>query len=159
MNMRYGEFYHNEPQRSLADEAAARWAYAVAAVDVDSLTREEYSSQGRAYGEGGAITGGINQPFLAGFANVDTLSYGSGVFNGTSSATPHVAGAAALVWSAYPDFNALQVRRFLNKRAMPIGSQVGYDNANGHGWLWLGDPDLPPGGLSILQLLLPPSVE
>lgn len=153
MNMGYGDIALNEPRRSLNDEAAAQWAYAVAALDVNSpYTRENYSSWGPAYGSGGVISGGNSQPQLSGFANVYTYAYSSEApsyyFNGTSAATPHVAGAAALVWSASPGYTALQVREFLNGRAIDIGTgaYVGYDTVYGWGRLWLGDPYIAPNG-------------
>lgn len=42
-------------------------------------------------------------------------------FNGTSMATPHVSGVAALVWSHYPNCSAKQIRQVLNASAMEIG--------------------------------------
>src|SRR5262249_23580048 len=40
---------------------------------------------------------------------------------GTSMATPHVAGAAALVWSAFPDLTAQEVKARLLNGVDPIG--------------------------------------
>lgn len=42
-------------------------------------------------------------------------------FNGTSMATPHVSGVAALVWSHFPKCNAKQIRQVLNASAMELG--------------------------------------
>lgn len=42
-------------------------------------------------------------------------------FNGTSMATPHVSGVAALVWSYFPKCSAKQIRQVLNASAMELG--------------------------------------
>jgi subtilisin family serine protease len=42
-------------------------------------------------------------------------------FNGTSMATPHVSGVAALVWSHFPKCSAKQIRQVLNASALEIG--------------------------------------
>jgi subtilisin family serine protease len=42
-------------------------------------------------------------------------------FSGTSMATPHVSGVAALVWSHFPNCSAKQIRQVLNASAMEIG--------------------------------------
>lgn len=125
--------------RSLSDQATYPSALSVAAVDVGSFALEEYSSRGPTHGPGGALSGGFDQPRIAGFANVDTWSYGSGGFNGTSAATPHVAGAVALVLSAYPQFTADQAVAFLEENAIDEGAS-GYDHEFGTGRLWLGSP-------------------
>ncbi|TLM79313.1 S8 family serine peptidase [Microbulbifer harenosus] len=53
-------------------------------------------------------------------------------FNGTSMATPHVAGVAALVWSHFPSCSASEIRTALNNTAEDLGA-VGRDNAYGYG--------------------------
>jgi hypothetical protein len=75
---------------------------------------------------------------LGGLANVSTQSYGPGIFNGTSAATPHVAGAAALVLGANPTFTPDQLQSFLIERAVDMGD-AGLDTQYGHGRLYLGD--------------------
>jgi len=85
--------------------------------------------------------GGSVKPDLAAFANVDTRAYGTTPgqqFNGTSSATPHVAGAAALVRGAFPGYGPAQVTAFLTGRAIDMGPP-GRDTISGYGRLWLGD--------------------
>jgi serine protease len=63
----------------------------------------------------------LNQP-VSGYAKYD----------GTSMATPHVSGVAALVWSKYPQATPAQVREALTYSAMDLGAQ-GRDTSYGHG--------------------------
>lgn len=56
-------------------------------------------------------------------------------FNGTSSATPFVAAAAALVLSVRPDLTEEEVRRVLIQNTDPIGRTSGWSKFVGHGRL------------------------
>ena len=53
-------------------------------------------------------------------------------YNGTSMATPHVAGVAGLVWSYHPNCSAPQIRNALNLTATDI-DVAGRDNRTGYG--------------------------
>ncbi len=53
-------------------------------------------------------------------------------FSGTSMAVPHVAGAAALVWSKRPTLTGAQVRGLLEATAKDLGP-AGHDAHHGHG--------------------------
>ncbi|NES18394.1 MAG: S8 family serine peptidase [Symploca sp. SIO3E6] len=55
-------------------------------------------------------------------------------FNGTSAATPNVAGVASLVWSANPNLTATQVQTIMSETAYDLGNP-GYDLAYGHGFI------------------------
>ncbi len=127
--------------RSLVNLADAPDAMTVAALDVNApYPQESYSSEGPTNGSGGSATGGFIKPDIAAYANVSTDSYGTvNKFNGTSSATPHVTGAAALVLSAYPSYTPAQVQAFLEGRAVDQGP-AGMDNLTGYGRLYLGAP-------------------
>ena len=95
--------------------------------------------RGPTNGPGGSLSGGRTKPDLAGYADVSTSSYGTRATTGTGAAAPHVAGAAALVWSAYPNWSNHQVRSFLEDRSIDMGPG-GMDNDYGHGRLFLGSP-------------------
>jgi subtilisin family serine protease len=125
--------------RSLANLADAPDAITVAALDVSSpYSQEPYSSEGPTNGPGGTESGGANKPDISGYANVSTDSYFPGLFNGTSAATPHVAGAAALVWDACPTCTVDQVEALLTDRAVDMGP-AGLDTIFGYGRLHLDD--------------------
>jgi subtilisin family serine protease len=84
----------------------------------------------------------IGLTLIAGFANVDTWIrsvQGLPPFDGTSAATPHVSGAAALVWGANACLSAVQVASVLFSRAADSGTP-GYDHQYGAGILYLGPP-------------------
>lgn len=53
-------------------------------------------------------------------------------FNGTSMASPHVAGVAALVWSHFTECSAVQIRDVLNNSAQDLGTS-GRNNEFGYG--------------------------
>lgn len=53
-------------------------------------------------------------------------------FDGTSMATPHVSGVAALVWSAFPNATNAQVRQALDESATDLGV-AGRDSSFGYG--------------------------
>jgi subtilisin family serine protease len=125
------------PARSLSFPADAPSALTVGAIDVNSFDLEPYSSQGPTFGPGGTCSGGSIKPDIAGYTNVSTVSYGPGAFNGTSAATPHVAGAAALVKEAYPAYAASQLEIYLENKAIDLGP-AGKDNSYGAGRLFLG---------------------
>jgi len=61
-----------------------------------------------------------------------TVSGGYGYKSGTSMATPHVAGVAALVWGNHPECTNNQIRHALVKSARPKGAN-GCDNNYGFG--------------------------
>ncbi len=64
------------------------------------------------------ITGGDGEKYL--------------VFNGTSMATPHVSGLAALIKSQHPDWSPEQIRQVIRQSADDLGSP-GFDTDSGHG--------------------------
>ncbi|MFN3842699.1 MAG: S8 family serine peptidase [Rehaibacterium terrae] len=87
---------------------------------------------------------------------------GYAFYDGTSMATPHVAGVAALIWSANPGWTNAQIREALAVTAEDLGS-AGRDNSYGWGLIRAdaalaylqggggGDPDpvvVPPSNLS-----------
>ena len=53
-------------------------------------------------------------------------------WGGTSMATPHVSGVAALLWSANPKWTNAQIREAMNMTAMDLG-EVGWDPHYGYG--------------------------
>jgi len=72
-------------------------------------------------------------------------------WDGTSMATPHVSGVAALVWSANPSWTNAEIREALTATAKDLGT-AGRDNAYGYGLVqakaaldYLGGGDPPPG--------------
>lgn len=66
--------------------------------------------------------------------NVLSVKSGGGYvsYSGTSMATPHVSGVAALVWSHFPNKSAMEIRDALMFSAEDLGSQ-GRDDSFGYG--------------------------
>ena len=60
------------------------------------------------------------------------LGNGYEAWNGTSMATPHVSGVAALLWSANPDWTNVQIREAMAMTAMDLGDP-GRDVHYGYG--------------------------
>ena len=90
-------------------------------------------------GRGPTIDGRI-KPDIVGADRGDSISYGA--FAGTSQASPHVAGLAALVkerWSVLPP---IQIAEYLKNNALPSGSSSP-NNDWGYGLAYL--PGFPPG--------------
>jgi subtilisin family serine protease len=127
---------------SVSEPATAPEAFAVGAVCPLDDSLLSYSSQGP------TIDGRV-KPDIAGYAPVDSASYGpaatdacTGGFSGTSAASPHVAGAAALYKQVQPGASPDQLRDLLERSAADLGSP-GKDNQFGAGELKLqGIPDL-----------------
>ncbi len=125
--------------RSLGFPADSPSVMTVAAIDQGTYAQESYSSEGPVLGPGGSLAATtIAKPNIAAYANVDTEAYGAGIFNGTSAATPHVAGAAALVLEAFPSYvgNPQNTQEFLENCAPDLGV-AGYDTQFGAGRLEL----------------------
>lgn len=62
--------------------------------------------------------------------SIDTSGYE--YFDGTSMATPHVAGVASLIWSKHPTATNAKVRQALQETAEDLGT-AGRDNSYGYG--------------------------
>jgi subtilisin family serine protease len=101
----------------------SRGAVTVGAVAFDSQQVEGYSSRG-------PTSDGRAKPDVAGPDKVSTATYG-GEFPGTSAATPHVAGAAALILSKNASMNAAALRQALERASTSGGS--GKNNDTGFG--------------------------
>lgn len=116
---------------SLGTPADAHGALAVGAVNWSSNALEIYSSQG-------PTSDGRIKPDLVGPSAVKNASYAPSIFDGTSAATPHVSGAAALLLQANPTFGPDELMSQLKSRAVPLG-QSSPSNQFGVGRLSLGE--------------------
>jgi subtilisin family serine protease len=148
---RYVSLSHTTPDHSLITPADAAGALAVGATYWwdDALT--EYSSQG-------PTTDGRLKPEITAPTNVSNASYG--IFGGTSASAPHVAGAAALVLSAFPNLKRADLANYLEVNALDLGA-TGSDNQFGYGRVQLPDPrsQVPaPNPTRVPQLTVTPNI-
>ena len=104
---------------------AARWN--------TPTTIESFSSRG-------PTTDGRTKPDIVGADGGAAVSYPGGFF-GTSQASPHLAGLAALVLQRSPNFTPVQVADYLKSNASPRGAVP--NNTWGYGFAEL--PPLEPG--------------
>ena len=118
------------PERSLSSPSDARGSFAVGAVNWADDVLEPYSSNG-------PTADGRIKPDLSAPSVVDSASYDPDPFDGTSAATPHVAGAAALVKQAFPEFTPDDIAAYLQEQSLDLGP-AGPDNAFGVGRLAMG---------------------
>jgi subtilisin family serine protease len=79
---------------------------------------------------------------------VSTVTYGPGSFFGTSAASPHVAGAAALVKDAQPSYTPSDIQGYLEDNAVDQ-PPAGKDNLYGAGNLILGGPGGQPTAVAL----------
>ena len=126
--------------------------FAVGAVDLfDGVAN--FSSRGPS-----ACDGSIYPEVVAPGVSVRTADLTLGAFpdsyrvvSGTSAAAPHVAGAMALLISAYPNATVSDLEQALEQSAWDI-TAIGPDNDSGYGRIdvvaagdWLANPPEPPG--------------
>ena len=97
-------------------------------------TIEDFSSQG-------PTIDGRTKPDIVGADRGDSATKGPNGFSGTSQASPHVAGLAALVIQQFPSFTPAQIASYLKTNAAPRGAVP--NNTWGFGFARL--PSLPPG--------------
>jgi subtilisin family serine protease len=111
---------------TLSLPADAGGAVTVGAVNLAGLVLEGYSSRG-------PTVDGRVKPDLAAPDNVETAAYDGETFLGTSAATPHAAGAAALLLSRNRNLNLLQLRDQLEKATASGGLAAAKNNDVGYG--------------------------
>lgn len=156
---------------------------AVGAVDYN-LDLTGYSNRGSALSvvaPGGDTSQDVNNDGFVDGVLQETFDSGGWAyhfFQGTSMATPHVAGAAALIRSLAPAATSTEIRQALESTAVDLGPG-GFDNQYGHGLIQILDaleyldvaddttpPVWSPGALvatavsgTELQLSWPPAVD
>ncbi|MBN1260998.1 MAG: S8 family serine peptidase, partial [Anaerolineae bacterium] len=117
------------PDYSVTSPGDAYGALTVGAIDWWDGDIAYYSSRG-------PTTDGRLKPDISGPAGVSGATYGESAFDGTSASTPHVAGAAALIWSAHPEYTRQQVIDALLAQSSDMGPS-GPDTEYGYGTLRL----------------------
>jgi hypothetical protein len=121
------------PTSSLWVPGDARGAVTVGATNAKTDGIEIESSQG-------PTADGRAKPDLTGPDDVSSYTYasiGGDAFFGTSAATPHVAGAAALYKQAFPDATPDAILAYLTKHAKPPKGSKRGENISGAGMLFL----------------------
>jgi subtilisin family serine protease len=109
---------------SLTLPGDARGALTVGAVQFGTTSAEGFSSRG-------PTMDGRTKPDIAGPDGVTTAAYDGQPFFGTSAATPHVAGAAALILSRNPSLNAQGLRTALEQATSSGGRTRNNDLGTG----------------------------
>ena len=121
------------PAGSLGIPSDARGALSVGAIHYDQWDLDILAS----YSSRGPTADGRIKPDLVAPAGVTTASYGAEkLFGGTSAATPHVAGAAALLKSANPSLSRDDLWKALVEATVDVGAP-GKDDSTGYGKLVL----------------------
>ncbi len=120
------------PEYSVNSPGDALGALTVGAVGWDDDRLAIYSSQG-------PTTDERLKPEISGPTGVTGITYGRRGFDGTSASAPHVAGAAALMWQAYPEMTREGITDHLLREAVDLGP-AGPDTGYGHGRLRLPAP-------------------
>ena len=107
--------------------------FSVGALSSDGQTIANYSSRGPS-GCSGTTEERIKPEVVARGSSVRSSIPDNGYrsFNGTSMATPHVAGAVLLLREAYPNSTVEEIKYALMNTAKDLGSS-GEDNTYGHG--------------------------
>jgi YVTN family beta-propeller protein len=122
---------------SIMEPADAASVFAVGAINYANWNsngpQEDFSSQGPTNAWAGSAA--RIKPDICGPDRVSSNTYGAS-FPGTSAATPHVAGAAALLWSLHPNLLPGEVQSSLESWALDMGD-YGKDNLYGWGKLQL----------------------
>jgi subtilisin family serine protease len=99
---------------SLGTPADARGAFTVGAVNWANDVLEPYSSQG-------PTRDGRIKPDMVAPSAVKSAAYAPSIFDGTSAATPHISGAAALILQADPAYTPDEVINLLTNQAIKLG--------------------------------------
>ena len=125
------------PASSLGIPSDARGSLSVGAIHQDQWELGTVAS----YSSRGPTADGRIKPDLVAPSGVTTASYGVErlLFGGTSAATPHVAGAAALLKSANPSLSRDGLWQALVEAAVDVGAP-GKDDSTGYGKLVLSVP-------------------
>ena len=121
------------PASSLGIPSDARGSLSVGAIHQDQWELGTVAS----YSSRGPTADGRIKPDLVAPSGVATASYGvERLFGGTSAATPHVAGAAALLKSANPSLSRDELWQALVEATVDVGAP-GKDDSTGYGKLVL----------------------
>ena len=129
---------------SIYEPADAVSVMAVGAINYDSWItgpQEDFSSQGPTNAWAGSS--GRIKPDISGPDGVSGHAYGPSQFYGTSAATPHVSGAAALILSMHPHLTVDELQAVLESMALDMGPE-GKDNLYGWGRLNVYPYNNPP---------------
>ena len=126
-------FFVSTSSSSILEPADAQSVLAVGAINYAnwiSGPQEDFSSQGPTNAWAGSSA--RIKPDICGPDGTSGYTYGATSFLGTSAATPHVAGAAALILSMHPQYSVDQLRTAIETNAIDMGLS-GKDNIYGNG--------------------------
>ncbi len=117
--------------RPVSSPANAESIMAIAALD-QQLRVAKFSNGGINAANGGRVD--LSGPGVGVFSSFSKLAPNGSLYatlNGTSMATPHVSGVAALYFEAYPDDSASEIWRKLEKRTKQLSGQLIRDVGQG----------------------------